>query len=149
MRVRCGFVVGGLVVVAVAAAGCGGSDGGGGGGLDRAQERRLLGEVDAARAAARAGDRSRADAALTRLRREVAGFERSGALSGAQARTLRDTAIQAQRRVEAEVPAPAAAPPLTASPAAPPPAAGAKGGKPGKGPKGKAKGHGGGKGKGD
>jgi hypothetical protein len=124
-----------LVAVAVAVAGCGG-----GTKVSSAQRDRLTARVDQARAAAEAHDGDGVRRALASFRASVRAGRARGEISQDDADRLLAGALQASRRVRAEItpqPAPAATPSPTATvaPAAPAPQP------PGKQPKGKGKGH--------
>jgi hypothetical protein len=103
----------------LALAGCGGSPDSGAQRLTASEQAHLLASVRDARAAAGAGDRSRAIKALGAFRSEIARLAREGAIDPARLRVMRRLAIQATRRAEAEIPAPAPAP---TPPSTPPPA---------------------------
>ena len=129
----------GLATLAVAT-GCGGGEG-----LSGAQREGLKARLEQARTAAEGGQADGVRRALTSFRAGVRAARDGGAISKDDADRLLSGALQAQRRVSAEItPAPTVAPtPLataTATPAPPAP-------KPGKKPKGKP--HGKGHGKGD
>src|ERR671933_623725 len=77
----------------------------------------LHGQVDAARAAARDGDRAGALRALNRLDAGVRRAEADGELSGDDADALRRGVAQAKAQVRREVPAPAPTPATSETPA--------------------------------
>jgi hypothetical protein len=120
----------------VVAAGCGGGEG-----LSDTHRERLAARVQQARTAAEGRDAGGALRALTSFRANVRAAARRGELSKQDADRLLAGALQAQRRVRAEItpeptPAPAPLPTATAT-AAPAPPAPARGKK----PKDKGKGH--------
>ena len=134
MRSAAAIVLAALVV----AAGCGGD-----GGVSSAQRERLSARLDDARQAAERRDADGARRALISFRTSVRAARGRGEISGADADRLLDGALQASRRVRAEItpaptPAPTPVPTATATvaPAAPPAPAPGK-----KKPKGKGKGH--------
>jgi hypothetical protein len=101
-------------LAALALAGCGSDaqlDSGTADGLHR--------DVAAVRAAAQAGDRAAALAALDRLSAEVRGAQQAGEIADADARTLRTSIGRARRRIEQDIAAPTPAPTPTATPAPP------------------------------
>ena len=126
----------------VVAAGCGGD-----GGVSSAQRERLSARVDDARKAAKGRDADGVRRVLISFRTSVRAARERGEISEADADRLLDGALQASRRVRAEItpaptPAPTPVPTATATvaPAAPP--APAPGKKPkDKQPKGQGKGH--------
>jgi hypothetical protein len=124
----------------VLAAGCGGEDG-----LSGAQREQLAARIGQARKAAEARDAGGARGALASFRAGVRTARDRGEISSDDAERLLTGALQASRRVSAEItPEPTPAPTPTPTPAgtvAPAPAAPAPGKKPKKN-KGKAKGHG-------
>jgi hypothetical protein len=118
------------------ATGCGGDDG-----LSGAQRQRLAAGIDQARKAADARDADGARRALVSFRASVRAARKRGEISLDDAERLLTGALQASRRVSAELtPEPTPLPTATAT-AVPAPAAPAP--KPAKKPKekGKAKGH--------
>jgi hypothetical protein len=129
------------VAALVLAAGCGGD------GVSGAERERLTARIDQARDAAKARDADGARAALTSFRASVRSARERGEISIDDAERLLTGALQASRRVRAEItPAPTPAPTATPAPAAtvaPAPPAPAPGKKPKKHEgKGKPKGHG-------
>jgi hypothetical protein len=127
------------VAALVLAAGCGGDDG-----LSAAQRERLLARIDQVRDAAKARDAGAARAALVSFRASVRAARERGEISSADAERLLTGALQASRRVRAEItPEPTPVPTPAATPAPAPAPAVPVTPKPGKKPKdqGKAKGH--------
>ena len=128
------------MAVLVLAAGCGGDNG-----LSGAQREQLAARINQARKAAEARDADGARGALVVFRTSVRAARDRGEISSDDADRLLTGALQASRRVSAEItPEPTPAPTPTPTPAAtvaPAPAAPAPGKKPKK-DKGKAKGHG-------
>jgi hypothetical protein len=129
------------MAVLVLAAGCGANDG-----LSGAGRERLTARIDQARDAAKAHDAGAARAALVSFRASVRAARERGEISTDDAERLLTGALQASRRVTAEItPAPTPAPTPSATPAAtvaPAPAAPAPGKKPKKDKPDKGKGHG-------
>ena len=128
------------MAVLVLVAGCGGDDG-----LSGAHREQLAARLGQARKAAEARDADGARGALVAFRTSVRAARERGEISNDDADRLLTGALQASRRVSAEItPEPTPAPTSTPTPAAtvaPAPAAPAPGKKPKK-DKGKAKGHG-------
>ena len=107
---RAGIVV---VLVAAALAGCGGGERG----LTNGERQALLAQIRAARASAAAGDVGGTETAIRKFRVSVARLQRSGALTDAQARTLRLGAVRVLARVKTD-----AAPPPQPTQTTPAPA---------------------------
>lgn len=108
-----------IAAIAVLLGGCGS---GSSHGLSSGQRAGLTAQLEAARVQAAAKNVSGTEAVLRRFRVSVAGLQRSGALSGADARALRLGAQRVLARVKSDAaPPPAPTPAITQPAPAPPP----------------------------